>query len=223
MNRRFEAAGENCRLRTLLVRVLIGAAVSVVAVVAGCASTATPPEPGPITSAAVDRDDDVLRGRAPPLSLQTPFEQRQLERAVMLAQQKWLADAALAWEVLVVLRPDVPDYRERLAEIRRQIDSAVAERLPRGASAAQRGDIDYATRQYLAILALQPHNALAADALRALERERNKRQYLGRHSRLTITRRAAAEAEMATLPTAVSPSAAASASVNVNIDTRPMR
>ena len=155
--------------------------------------------------------------------MQTPFEQRQFELAVNLAQQKWLADAALAWEVLVVLRPDVPDYRERLAEIRRQIDSAVAERLPRGASAAQRGDIDYATRQYLAILALQPHNALAADALRALERERNKRQYLGRHSRLTITRRAAAEAEMATLPTAVSPSAAASASVNVNIDTRPMR
>ena len=190
------------------------------AVAAGCASPATPPEhePGPATSTTVDREDDLPLGSAPPPSLQSPFEQWQYERAVTLAQQKWLADAALAWEVLVVLRPDVPDYRERLAEIRRQIDSAVTERLPRAASAAQRGDIDNATQQYFAILALQPRNALAADALRTLERERNKRQYLGRHSRLTITRRAAAEAEMAAPPTAAS----ASASASVNVNTRPM-
>lgn len=215
MNRGTETDRAACRLGRLLV------CVSIAAVVAGCASTAPPPEPGPITSAAVDRDDDVPRGRAPPLSLQTPFEQRQLERAVMLAQQKWLADAAVAWEVLVVLRPDVADYRERLAEIRRQIDSAVAERLPRAASAAQRGDIDHATRQYLAILALQPHNTPAADALRNLERERNKRLYLGRHSRLTITRRAAAEAEMTEPATAAS--AAVAPSVDGNVDIRPKR
>ena len=157
--------------------------------------------------------------------LPTPFEQRQFDHAVNLAQQKWLASAALAWEVLVVLRPDVPVYRERLADIQRQIDSAVAEKLPRAASAAQAGDIDSAARQYLAILALQPHNALAADALRALERERNKRNYLGRHSRSTITRRGAVEAEMAAPLSAVAPSASDSAPVNVNanIGTRPTR
>lgn len=215
MNRRSDTACACCQVRSLLVWMLIGA------VVAGCASPVTPSEAGSATPTTVEREDDSLPGSAPILSVQSPFEQRQFERAVSLAQQKWLADAALAWEVLVVLRPDVANYRERLGEIRRQIDSAVAERLPRAASAAQRGEIDNAGKQYLAILALQPHNALAADALRALERERNKRQYLGRHSRLTITRRAAAEADMAVAPTAAS--ASASANVKVNVEARPVR
>ena len=124
------------------------------------------------------------------------YEQQQRERALAFARQKRLADAALTWEVLTVLRPELADYRERLAEVQRQIDAAVAERAPRAAQAAQRGEIDSASQLYLAILALQPSNEPAADALRALERERNKRSYLGKFSRATLTRRAMAEAEM---------------------------
>lgn len=225
MSRRLQSTAGSRWLRTRLVGVSTGAVVAVAALVAGCASTATPPEPGSVTLTAVARNADLPQGKAPMALLPTPFEQRQLDHAVSLAQQKWLASAALAWEVLVVLRPDVSVYRERLSEIQRLIDSAVAEKLPRAANAAQAGDIDSATRQYLAILALQPHNAPAADALRALERERNKRNYLGRHSRSTITRRAAVEAEIAAPLTAVAPSASDSAPININanIGTRPMR
>ena len=113
-----------------------------------------------------------------------------------------MARPALAWEVLTVLRPDAAEYRERLAESRKQADAAVAERLQRGAAARQRGELDAATQQYLAALALQPDQPQAADALRAIERERNKRNFLGKFSRLTLTRRSMAEATMPAAPAA---------------------
>jgi hypothetical protein len=43
--------------------------------------------------------------------------------------------------------------------------------------------------QFLSVLALQPDHAQAADALRAIERERNRLQLLGKFSRLTLERR----------------------------------
>ena len=127
---------------------------------------------------------------------QSPFEQTQRDRALAFTRQRRLADAAIVWEVLVTLRPDVAEYRERLADAQRAIAAAVAEQTPRAAQAAQRGDIDAATQQYLAILALQSDNQAAADALRTLELERNRRNYLGKYSRITITRRSMADAEM---------------------------
>lgn len=131
-----------------------------------------------------------------PLEPQSTYEQQQRDRALAFMHQKRLADAAIVWELLTVLRSDVADYRERLADTERQIEVAVAERLPRAAQAAQRSEIDNASQLYLAILALQPLNETAADALRSLERERNKRTYLGKFSRATLTRRAIANAEM---------------------------
>jgi tetratricopeptide (TPR) repeat protein len=128
------------------------------------------------------------------------FERRQQERALSAERQGRLADAALAWEILAVLRPDAGEYRERLADARRQIDAAVAERLQRASQAAKRGELDAAGAHYLAVLALQPDHAQAADALRGIERERNKRSYLGKYSRTTLTRRALADAEMAGAP-----------------------
>ena len=124
------------------------------------------------------------------------FEQRQRDRALALGRQGRLADAALAWEVLAVLRPDSSDYPERLADTRRLIEAAVAERSQRAAQAYARGDLDAAAQHYLGVLALQPEHAQAADVLRGIERERNKRQFLGKHSRVTITRRALADAGM---------------------------
>lgn len=156
---------------------------------AGCASTGPA---GPPAEPFADRLA-IANESAPPPS---PFEQQQRERALSSALQKRLADAALAWEILAVLRPDVGEYRQRLVDTQRQIDAAVTERLPRAAQAARRGENDRAAQQYLAVLALQPQNQEAADALRALERERNKRNFLGKYSRVTITRRAIADAEM---------------------------
>lgn len=133
------------------------------------------------------------------------FETRQRERAQLLARQGRLADAAMAWEVLTVLRPDSAEYRDRLTDTRRQIDAGVSDRLQRATQAQRRGDTDAAMQQYLSVLALQPDHPQAADALRAIERDRNKRNYLGKYSRLTLTRRAMAEAEMAPVEAAAKP------------------
>ena len=141
--------------------------------------------------------DTAVRRPESDVSVVSAFEKEQRERALGLVRQKRWGEATLAWEVLSVLRPGAVEYRERLVEARRQVDVAVTERLPRAALSAQRGDIDGASQQYLAVLALQPDNKFAAEALKALERERNKRGYLGKYSRLTITRRAVADAESA--------------------------
>lgn len=166
-----------------------GGAALLCAALFGCAS-------GPST----DKTGVRVHEAAPPApAMAAPlsaYEQQQRDRALAFMRQRRLADAAIAWELLTVLRPDVAEYRERLGEAQRQIDTAVAERLPRAALAAQRGELDNATQLYLAILALQPLNEPAADALRAVERERNKRNYLGKFSRITLTQRAMAEAEM---------------------------
>lgn len=129
------------------------------------------------------------------------FEQRLRERALSLARQGRLADAAVAWEVLTVLRPDVAGYRERVAELHRQIDDAIAERLPRASQAAKGGELDVAMQIYLGVLTLDPKQTQAADALRSLERERVKRNYLGKYTRLTLTRRAIIDSEMTPVPT----------------------
>ena len=121
------------------------------------------------------------------------FEKVQQERALALTQQGRLADAAVAWEVLALLRPDVAEYRDRLAEARQQIDDGVAEHLQKAEQARKRGDLDGAQAQYLQVLSLRPEHAPAADALRAIERERNKRSYLGKRSRITLAKRSAAE------------------------------
>ncbi|MDO9314261.1 MAG: hypothetical protein Q7T97_06925 [Burkholderiaceae bacterium] len=151
----------------------------------GCSSTA--PLPSTVPNSSVMPVSSSSR---------SGFEQDHRERASNAARQGKLADAALSWEVLTVLRPDVAEYREALADTRRQIDAAVADRLPRAAQAQRRGDLDGATQLYLSVLALQPDQTVAADALRGIERERVKRQQLGRSSRLTLTRRAATEAEV---------------------------
>ena len=159
------------------------------AVVFGCASA-------PVADDTAAPVGEVAAPTPQPAAAQSTYEQQQRDRALAFARQRRLADAAIAWELLTVLRPDVADYRERLADAQRQVDAAVAERMPRAAQAAQRGEIDNATQLYLAILALQPLNEPAAEALRGVERERNKRNYLGKFSRSTLTRRALADAEM---------------------------
>ena len=149
-----------------------------VGVLSGCASS--PPTPGGANTA--------VNGSA--MASVSAFEQHYRDRASSAQRQGRLADAAIAWEVLAVLRPESREYREALADTRRQIDAAVAERLPRAAQAQRRGDLDAATQGYLAVLALQPDSVPAADALRSIERERVKRQQLGRLSRLALMRRA---------------------------------
>lgn len=158
---------------------------------AGCAGTA-PPATAPSSTA----QDDVADPPAPMPPAATPYEQQQREQALALTRQGKLAEAELIWEVLATIRPNEAEYRERQAELKKRIASGVAERMQRGEQAAARGQIDNAMQQYLSALALDPDNSRAADALRALERERIRRTHLGKLSRHTLTRRAMSEAEV---------------------------
>jgi len=128
------------------------------------------------------------------------FEQALRERALLQVHQGRLAEAAGSWEILAALRPQSADYRERLARTHRQIDEIVPGRLRLAQAALRRGDSEGASMQFLAVLALQPEHAQAADALRAIERERIRRQHLGKFSRYTLERRPPAP------PTTSSPS-----------------
>ncbi|AKJ29358.1 tetratricopeptide repeat protein [Caldimonas brevitalea] len=146
-------------------------AALVVAALSGCAT-------GPDGGAVDDADLPALTS-----SPHAGYELRQRRRALSLARQERWAEAAIAWELLVLLRPDVPAYRQRLDEVRRQVEAAAAEHGRRGAAARKRGDLERAAAHYLSVLALQPDDERAADALRAIERERNRRAYLTRSPR----------------------------------------
>lgn len=165
-----------------------GGAVAAVAV--GLAACAAPPPapltaPDPAARPAAGADDLALRR----------FQRVQLDRAEAAESQGRLADAHTAYEVLALLQPDGA-HAAKAAQLGLRIDAEVALRMPRAEAAQRRGDHDQAAQLYLEVLALAPAHAGAADALRQLERERNRRQFVGKFSRQTLTRRAAADAEM---------------------------
>jgi len=115
------------------------------------------------------------------------FEARQREQAVALERQGRWGEAVQTWEVLALLRP--AEYRERLSEARRQGELLAGERLQRARAELKKGDLDAAEQSYLGVLVLQPEQAEAAEGLRGIERARNKRDYLGQPSRITLTRK----------------------------------
>jgi hypothetical protein len=159
----------------------------------GLAACGSPP-PAPPGPAAVPRPGPAAAAAAAPSRTDgiDAFERQQRERAEFALRQGRLADAALAWEVLTALKPQRSDYRERLAATLSQIRTAVEDRLGKAAAAKRRGDLDGAVQHYLAVLALEPSQEAAADALRAIERERQKR-HVGRLARDPLNRRSNGE------------------------------
>lgn len=127
-----------------------------------------------------------LREGAP----QSAFEEQQLAQAHVQAAQGHLGEAATHWEVLTVLRPNEPRYAQQLAQVHAQIEREANAKLSAGKAAHKRGATDEASQHYLAVLALQPDNEAAAEGLRAIEREHNQRDHLGRYARLTLGSRA---------------------------------
>ena len=169
-----------------MLRIAGGRAVAVCccAMLAACAQAPV------ATERAADSSQPVPQGSPNPT-----FELQQRERARDLARQGALGEAAVAWEVLSLLRPDVDEYAENLRRIRSRIEARVAQRAQAADQARRRGENEQAAQLYLQVLADDPLNTQAAEALRATERERNKRNYLGKLSRFTLARSASAEAE----------------------------
>jgi tetratricopeptide (TPR) repeat protein len=153
-----------------------------VLVLAACASApAPPPPPAAPATAAKPRVTPVAPARAV-----DDFERAQAARAAAAEQQGRLAEAEIALEALTALRPQRQDYAERLRVLHQRIERAAAEAVARGLEEQRRGDVDRAARSFLQALALRPGHAVAAEALRAIERERNQRNFVGRFARNTL-------------------------------------
>lgn len=136
--------------------------------------------------------------KLPPISNSSPnaaFEAQQRDQALGAIARGHFAEAAIAWEILTVLRPDAVYYRERMQLANSRAKSVAAECIQNGNTARARGKIDAAAGWYLQALAADPENASAAESLRAVERERNKRSYLNKSSRITQMRRTMAYGE----------------------------
>ena len=165
------------------------------ACLAGCGHApvpVAPAAPAPVALSVPDTPDP-----APQSGLKAAdFERRQENLARAAESQGRWADAALGWEVLVLLRPDVSRYAEALTRVRDKITTAVNDRMSRGQAAMRRGELDVAAQTYLEALSFAPDHVAAADALRAVERERNRKSFVGKFSRNTLTRRAVADGEM---------------------------
>jgi len=176
---------------------------------AGCASRssappAAPPAAEPVQPTASDP-------WAPPLEA---FEQRQREAAAAASRQGLWREAAWAWEVLLALNPRDAGIAQRLAEARQAATAAAAERSARGKLALQRGDTDGAVRLYIEALSFVPAHIEAGEALRAIERDRVRRQHLGQVSRYTLMRRPDTAAAPAGTPATGTPTSAVSAERN---------
>ena len=170
---------------------IVPCAVVMCAVLAGCD---TPPATVPQAreSVAAALVSVPVPPRQAPLD---ELERRWLERLATAERNGQWAQAALALEVLVLLNPRA--YQERQAELNKRIGQAHAERLQRAQQELAAGRLEAAEQLYLSALALRPQSGDAAQALRAIERARNKRDYLGQSSRITLTRRYAVPATTA--------------------------
>ena len=151
---------------------------------AGCASRsgAPPAAPPPGESVSIAAGD-------PWAPLLEAFEQRQRDAAAAASRQGLWLEAAWAWEVLLALNPRDPAIAKRLADARQAATAAATERNARGKQALQRGDTDNAVRLYIEAMSFVPAHVEAAEALRAIERDRVRRQHLGQVARYALMRR----------------------------------
>lgn len=119
-------------------------------------------------------------GSATPVNPIGSFERRLNQQAERSEQDGDLARALLDRQALLLLRPDDPAHATRLAQLQQRIDTQAAEFWRQAEAARQRGDQDRASELLLRTLLLQPRHAQAAQAMRQIEIERNRRGPLAR-------------------------------------------
>lgn len=157
-------------------------ALAAAAALGACGSPARAPEPAPAPPpapvAVAPQTGAILQA----------FESQQRARAEAALRQDRLPDALLAWDALLALRPADEAYLAKRAATTQRAEALAADRIAQAKAAQRRGDTAGAMQHYLDALAALPTHAAAADALRAIERERNRRTYLGKYSRNTLQR-----------------------------------
>ena len=162
------------------------------ALLAACASKG----PTSTTETAADTPPPAAVVPDAPDAARLAFEQQHRVAAGTAEQRGQWAQALWHLDILLALTPADGELQGRRASALQSAQLAATDRQQRARQARARGDADAATRWYMEWLALAPGDTEAAEALRALERERVKRQHLGQLSRNTLTRRMAPEPTM---------------------------
>jgi tetratricopeptide (TPR) repeat protein len=105
---------------------------------------------------------------APPRqALAAPYN----DRAQALESDGRLREALQARQIALTINPDDAAARAAVAALQAKIEEQVAVKLKEGRAATQRGAQVVARRHYLAVLALDPNNRAAFDALREQTQE----------------------------------------------------
>jgi hypothetical protein len=102
-----------------------------------------------------------------------------------MRERRW-ADALLQWELLVLLRPETAEYRERAESTRLRIRETAEKALAQAEQARRTGNLDRAVLEYLKVLNVDRNNERAAQGLRDIERERTRRNYMNRPPRIVM-------------------------------------
>jgi hypothetical protein len=148
-----------------------GAALIIVHLaIAGCAATPRPASVEPASAPAPSQ----------PRTLEQSYRNHATELA---AQQRW-AEAAVQWDLLVLLRPDSKEYRKEAEGARQRGAEAAAAHLRAADEARKRGANDQAALYYLRALSADPGNVTAANGLKAIETERVRKAWLDRPPRI---------------------------------------
>lgn len=161
----------------------------VAGLLAGCASRG----PGSATEAGPDTPSPSASVSDTAAVPWQAFQQQHRAAADLAEHRGQWSQVLWHLDVLLALSPTDTALQHRRASAQQAAQQATADRLQRARQARARGDGEAATRLYLEVLSVAPGDTEAADMLRALERERVKRQHLGQLSRNTLNRRMGAE------------------------------
>ena len=135
--------------------------LGVVALMATACATAEPERVATTTQPAP-------KPAAPPRqALAAPYN----DRAQALESDGRLREALQARQIALTINPDDAAARASVAALQAKIEEQVAVKLKEGRAATQRGAQVVARRHYLAVLALDPNNRAAFDALREQTQE----------------------------------------------------
>jgi len=147
-----------------------------------CAQAPAPPEtpsqaPQQASSTAATPAQVARPRPSPPPEL--PLDQRERERAQALMQENRYAEAAQHWEVLHLLHPEQPAYADKLAEAHSRAGQAAAQSVQEAQQARRQGQTERALALYLRALSADPGNVEAAQGLREIQRDNDRRAYAG--------------------------------------------